>query len=1083
MAAHPDHVKTPVTEISDLCEIGLSYEFGDGVPIDLKRAKECYEKAIARGDANAYSALGAFYKGSLTPPDIKSAADCFMRGAELGDSDSMHQLAFLYENGDEAFPKDMALALHYYKAASNLNHPQATYELGACYEQGIGMPQNLALAFDYFTRAAHLGFDLAHNALGMLYEQGRDIVEPNLTKAIEHYKLATRAEKPEHKAHPFYHLGRLAENGIGIPVNFSQAILFYHEAAILNHPQAIEKISDLLFPAGERIVTDLSPFCVLAISYEEGIGNIKDLKIAKEYYEKAVEEGNAYACFRLGILHQHILTPPDLKTAIDYFQKGVGLGCPEAIYAMANLFEKGHDIIPQDDLYALRLYIEAARQNHSYALFRLGSYFENGRGTTKSNQLAINCYYEAGKLGCSEAYDMLAHCYELGRLTIQDSEKAKEFTLAATQNKHLNSPYHFNTFNKAHMLYLVATVYDNGNVTPIDSEKAILLYAQAAALGGTEATDAYNVLKEKLKREEQARLILERKRKAEEREIKLLKKKIALAKEKKLAAEKRTAIEPLSSEFSKIYSHFMNTTPDHSITKRNLDESIESIKNIQELLLACNDILHSTPITPSTTLKAEKPEKMARKKSEIQTKIETLLTECQTLANSSLEAYKNYDTARKNFIKRYGENHFYLAAKFREADVRIASRLIDEYKKLFKTSEEQTKIIQENFSRISSISVIAHELKEKMERTKKGLVRLEESARLSVEALRSKEMAFSKKMSEKLLAIKKQVLESEQRKLDHKKQWEAQKEACRKRKEQETKTREEEYRQLAHETRRFQLFPAASASPTKPLSAPIKAAPAGLHAQIKGNKSTINTIKKYRTLTLDMKGQITVQTETEDEIKLLEQIISLTLVEEEKSTLETKMIERNALLGSLVSVMEMLKRIHGKTVFPSDMARHFRNVIFHGSKLFPEIGRDVKSNQEFNISVRNMVNEILIIVRTSDKENVCPNRTEWMLKTITSPLFHQIMNYRITPPTFEECTQQLALGEYEESCYQKVLGGNEKIMKAAQGLTYARFSTYFVALSKMVKNGTDEIRQKDYEALCKQFNCTVAKGRAFRHHR
>lgn len=76
--------------------IGILYEEGHGVPKDVAKAIEWYERAASSGDMAAQYNLGRIYlKGELVEQDIDRARDLLKRAADQGDSDAQALLATL----------------------------------------------------------------------------------------------------------------------------------------------------------------------------------------------------------------------------------------------------------------------------------------------------------------------------------------------------------------------------------------------------------------------------------------------------------------------------------------------------------------------------------------------------------------------------------------------------------------------------------------------------------------------------------------------------------------------------------------------------------------------------------------------------------------------------------------------------------------------------------------------------------------------------------------------------------------------------------------------------------------------------
>jgi TPR repeat protein len=80
--------------------LGWHYATGDGVPKDLSKAAELYQKAADQGNAMAQNNLGELYQtGDGVPKDLGKAAALYQKAADQGTADAQDSLGQLYETG------------------------------------------------------------------------------------------------------------------------------------------------------------------------------------------------------------------------------------------------------------------------------------------------------------------------------------------------------------------------------------------------------------------------------------------------------------------------------------------------------------------------------------------------------------------------------------------------------------------------------------------------------------------------------------------------------------------------------------------------------------------------------------------------------------------------------------------------------------------------------------------------------------------------------------------------------------------------------------------------------------------------
>lgn len=111
------------------------------------------------------------------------------------DQESQFNLGWCYQHGLGA-PVNLAKAAQYYWIAANQGHRDAQYQLGVCCASGIGVKQNMHKAIFYYEQAAAKGHVHAHYLLSQCYEYGLGVV-PDSTKAALHKQAAQQGNHPQ----------------------------------------------------------------------------------------------------------------------------------------------------------------------------------------------------------------------------------------------------------------------------------------------------------------------------------------------------------------------------------------------------------------------------------------------------------------------------------------------------------------------------------------------------------------------------------------------------------------------------------------------------------------------------------------------------------------------------------------------------------------------------------------------------------------------------------------------------------------------------------------------------------------------
>lgn len=160
-----------------LCNLGLAYEFGNGVEKDPKKAFDLYLKSARLGyDRGMYNLAFCYMKGNGTREDHWQAAQYFEKAAQKGHVNAMYNIGVMYLNGDGVNKDCKRAAEWFYKAAQN-NNIESIFYLGYCYLNGLGVKKYPAMAVHYFRKAADGGDVEAMFNLGYCYYNGNGVGE------------------------------------------------------------------------------------------------------------------------------------------------------------------------------------------------------------------------------------------------------------------------------------------------------------------------------------------------------------------------------------------------------------------------------------------------------------------------------------------------------------------------------------------------------------------------------------------------------------------------------------------------------------------------------------------------------------------------------------------------------------------------------------------------------------------------------------------------------------------------------------------------------------------------------------------
>jgi len=178
--------------------LGRCYDRGLKVNQDYGQALYWYEKAAAQGHDKAANNLGCLYlDGKGTAQDFEKAAYWFDISAQKNDSYAFVNIGCMYEDGQMDGAPNYAKAFEYYQKADKMGCAPAAYELGHCFQDGVGTKANAKKAFSYYKKSADAGFALAAYETGRLYLEGNGIKKD---AALAKKYLEFAAKKGEAKA-------------------------------------------------------------------------------------------------------------------------------------------------------------------------------------------------------------------------------------------------------------------------------------------------------------------------------------------------------------------------------------------------------------------------------------------------------------------------------------------------------------------------------------------------------------------------------------------------------------------------------------------------------------------------------------------------------------------------------------------------------------------------------------------------------------------------------------------------------------------------------------------------------------------
>lgn len=170
-------------------------------------------------------------------------------------------------------------AVSYFKSASSKGNVAAHFNLGLCYEQGIGTTKDISKAVKSYRFAATQGHLEASYNIGALYLEGKHFSGKN-NEGLELIEEA--ATKGLVKAQRF--LGLYYADKMNEHYDMKRSVKWLHSAAEQN---------------------DLTAQYHLGICHERGFGVARNMSQAKTWYGQAAENGHSGAQYNYAVFHEH----------------------------------------------------------------------------------------------------------------------------------------------------------------------------------------------------------------------------------------------------------------------------------------------------------------------------------------------------------------------------------------------------------------------------------------------------------------------------------------------------------------------------------------------------------------------------------------------------------------------------------------------------------------------------------------------------------------------------------------------------------------------------------------------------------
>lgn len=166
-------------------------------------------------------------------------------------------------------------------------------------------------------------------------------------------------------------------------------------------------------------------YCDLGNLYYNGNGIEKDYKRAFELYQKGAKAGDPNSLHNLGMCYFWGQgTETDLQKAAFYNEKAAKAGVVKSMFDMGLNYERGYGV-SQNIEKALFWFEKAAEEDFPMAFVELGNLYSVGEMVEKDLEKSFNYYKRGAELGNPTSKLQLSEYFEEGIVVEKDLEKAK----------------------------------------------------------------------------------------------------------------------------------------------------------------------------------------------------------------------------------------------------------------------------------------------------------------------------------------------------------------------------------------------------------------------------------------------------------------------------------------------------------------------------------------------------------------------------------------------------------------------------------------------------------------------------------
>jgi len=424
---------------------GLYNYLGILKPLDNNKNRQYFKAAADKGHGTAMVWLGNMMtKGHGGEKDLKQALALYRKSNALGNPDGKMALGKAYYFG-RGVKQSYERALGYIRPVARERHPEGNFYLGYMYAKGLGVEANRDSALKHYRKAIKAGHTHAKGGFAVTYYD--DMQKAKEGKSY-HQWLVDSANSGQKIAK--YVLARKHLIGFDVPRSLPKALALLEENISNNHTISMNYMAGL-YEQGRYIQKDYKEALryyrmsadlgdseaafMVGHYYQMGRAGEGKKKYALGWYKKAATAGHSNAQVRTAILYHFPKdgSQPNLKLAKEWYNKAYKQGNADAMWRLGAMQEdKGKT--PRNLTIAAKYYREAAIKKSPEGMIRYGQALLYGRGTGKNTSLAKTYLERAAKTGHARAQYTYGAALRDGNFGQKNPVEAKKwFTKAANQ--------------------------------------------------------------------------------------------------------------------------------------------------------------------------------------------------------------------------------------------------------------------------------------------------------------------------------------------------------------------------------------------------------------------------------------------------------------------------------------------------------------------------------------------------------------------------------------------------------------------------------------------------------------------------